>query len=553
MHKLFGTYSKKFQCAILPFTSYVCANIVNEYYDGCKILTNPPELKSEILKLARPAIVLSPKMYPAIPKVKIQEYANMLRAHNSDLIELVDQRNCKDRSRLWKHQIDAFYSLASMKHAVLDMGMGTGKTFLASYMAYSGPHQIGLILAPKDIIEVDAVWQGNHEKHFKTKIHFVTKGKKSIKEFVNYAGQQLAIAKIKNMPCCFIVNYEAACQRELPEFLLAQRFDYTIFDEVHRIKGNGPTSKFAAKLFGCSDRIIALSGTLLPHSPLDAFGTFRAIDPSVFGSNISVFKSKYAVMGGPDKKFVVGFQDTEDMHRRIAALSFRVDSSVLDLPEAVEIMKKFDLSKETRKIYDAMEEEMCIEIENDSLTAANAMVKVLKLQQIACGSVRDADKRIVRVGRDKMDALLSFLEDVDQKEPMIIFCRFNADIDFIKDEIAASGRTVGVITRQQNDLTDWKNGKFDVLVAQIQKFKEGADGTRACLAVYYSIGHRVSDLDQSKKRIHRPGQQRKCRYVYLVGNNTYEENIYTKIDRNRDIVTCVLDRIKRGSKNSMKD
>lgn len=546
MHKLFGAFSKKLQCVVLPYTSTVCAHIVNEYYAGCKILTNPPELKSEILCLARPAIALFPAKYPAIPPAKVAAYSQTVIAESSELMDVVHENYCKPSSRLWKHQISTFLHLSKMRHSVLDMGMGTGKTFLGMCMAYSGSHEIGLIVAPKDIIEVDNVWQGNHAKHFKTEINFVTKGRRSIKEFVNYAGQQLAISKIKKIPCCFIINYEAACQRELPDFLLSQRFGYTIFDEVHRIKGNGPTSKFAAKLFGCSERIIALSGTLLPHSPLDAFGTFRAIDPSTFGSNLSIFKATYAVMGGPDKKFVVGFQNTPDMHERIASLSYRVDSSVLDLPEAVEIEKLFELSKETRKLYDAMEEEMCIEVEQGLLTAANAMVKVLKLQQIACGSIRDADKNIVRVGRDKVDALLEFLADVDMKEPMIIFCRFNADIDFIKDEIAASGRSVGVITRKQNDLIDWKDGKFDVLVAQIQKFKEGADGTRACLAIYYSIGHRVSDLDQSKKRIHRPGQKRKCRYVYLVGKNTYEENIYTKIDRNRDIVTSVLDRVKCG-------
>ena len=47
-----------------------------------------------------------------------------------------------------------------------------------------------------------------------------------------------------------------------------------------------------------ASRVIGGTGTLLPHSPLDAFAIYRAVDPGVFGTHYIPFRSRYAVLGG---------------------------------------------------------------------------------------------------------------------------------------------------------------------------------------------------------------------------------------------------------------
>ena len=66
-------------------------------------------------------------------------------------------------------------------------------------------------------------------------------------------------------------------------------------DESHRLKSpSGKISRFASQLSDRSRRRLALSGTPMPHSPLDIYAQYRALDKSVFGVHHQQFKNRYA-------------------------------------------------------------------------------------------------------------------------------------------------------------------------------------------------------------------------------------------------------------------
>ena len=62
-------------------------------------------------------------------------------------------------------------------------------------------------------------------------------------------------------------------------------------------------SVFARQLRSFTDKVILASGTILSHSPLDAFGQFRAAAPWVFGSSYVAFRNKYAVLGDSNRDY----------------------------------------------------------------------------------------------------------------------------------------------------------------------------------------------------------------------------------------------------------
>lgn len=466
---------------------------------------------------------------------------------NSALLQDTENRILVEGRRLWAHQREAFAKLSGLTGCIFDMGMGTGKGLSSITTILSGKHDLVMVVCPKSVVPV---WPAEFKKHCRLDVMTYTGPKQksaSVAKWAECLQKEMDLACALKKPLVFVVNYEKIWQSALADLLLRTKFDVIVYDEAHRLKGqNGTASKFAAKLQRNADRIIGCTGTLLPHSPMDAFGICRAIDPALFGAHFIAFKSRYAIMGGFEGKQVVGYQNEQELHDKLAMISYRIRTEdAVDLPPAQHIVRTFELGPKTRKVYDKMHNEMCVEIEGHDLTAANAMVKVLRLQQITSGIMPDSEGELVRLGTEKRDLFADMLEDIPTDEPVVVFCRFTADILAVREAAAAQNRAVYELSGKENELATWQAEKRGVLAVQIRAGKEGVDFTIASIAFYYSIGHSLGDYDQSLRRNHRPGQTRPVVYYHLVAKDTVDEEVYASLDKKRDVVEYILETLKR--------
>ena len=80
----------------------------------------------------------------------------------------------------------------------------------------------------------------------------------------------------------------------------------------------------------------------------------------------------------------------------------------------------------------------------------------------------------------------------------------------------------------------------DVVIAQIQAGGLGIDLSLASTAIYYSSTLSLGEYEQSKARLHRPGQKNKVTYIHLVTENTIDEGIYCAFDLRRDVIEAIL-------------
>lgn len=339
-------------------------------------------------------------------------------------------------------------------------------------------------------------------------------------------------------PGFVITNYEAVWREPYAELLRTADIDLVVPDEIHRIKDpGGRASKFFGDLGKKVKWKIGLTGTPMPHSPLDAYAQYRHLDPGVFGTSNSLFKNTYAVKGGFEMKQVVGYQNIEDLNARFYRIAYRVKlRDVLpDLPEHDSVYRYFDLAPEEREIYRQMEEEFCVLLEDGAVTADNALVKLLRLQQITSGHL---DGRWV--GNSKLAELGEVLDDIDPREPIVIFCRFTPDIQAVKKLCIKTGRTVSELSGHADEQASWKRGETDVIVCQIQSGALGVDFTRACYTIYYSLGFSLGDYDQSQKRIEGSNQTRAGAYIHLVANKSVDKKVIRSLRNHKNIVEDVL-------------
>lgn len=327
------------------------------------------------------------------------------------------------------------------------------------------------------------------------------------------------------------------------------------------IKGpQAVSSKHMAKVCRGARNRLQLSGTPMPHTPLDIFAQYRALDPSVFGQAFTPFKQRYARWGGYQDHQYLGMdiEHEDEFWSKAYNLAFRVlAADVLDVPEVMpDTHIEVALTGPQAKTYDDMEADAFAEfpglsrsqivegLVNGTLSAPNAMVKNLRLCQITGGSLKDeVTDRVLEVGSAKADALAEWMEDFPDgqgigfdgnpqpAEPLVVFCRFRHDLDVVQRTAEAQGRRYGEISGRRNDLTaDAEYPEHvDVVGVQIRSGGAGIDLTRACHALYYSVGYSLGDYQQSLFRLHRPGQMRPVRFYYLTAVDTVDGDIWNAL------------------------
>src|SRR5699024_9296624 len=162
--------------------------------------------------------------------------------------------------------------------------------------------------------------------------------------------------------------------------------DLIVVDESHKIKSSsGNASRLLARVSPSVKRRIILTGTVMPHSPLDVFGQWRFLDPYAFGhrqpdgswrqATFGGFKNRFATLGGWMGKEVVGYRNLDEMQTIMskAAVVARKDEA-LDLPETLDVTVPVHLTAKETKAYADMKEQLAAQIAKGVSVSATSML-----------------------------------------------------------------------------------------------------------------------------------------------------------------------------------
>ena len=341
---------------------------------------------------------------------------------------------------LWNHQREAVAFASERTATMFHMGLGTGKSRCAIEVAKEMGARRVLVLCPLSVCDAWREQFGRFGEEFVPIILDKGSVAKKTKRVKDESVRAAALGK----PSVVVVNYESARNQPLAGQLLDARFDLLILDESHRIKSpSGTTSRWVSRLAQTCRRRLALTGTPMPHSPLDAYAQFRSLDPQVFGWSFVKFRRQYAVMGGFGGKQVTGYQNLDRLREKMSGLTFQASRDVLDLPEAIHEQRIVDLPPKARRAYADMDSAFCASVRDGEITAANALVKLLRLQQLTSGRVTvdgEEESRLVQVHDAKEKALADLLTDLPQDEPVVVFGRFRSDLASVHGAAQATGR-----------------------------------------------------------------------------------------------------------------
>lgn len=452
----------------------------------------------------------------------------------------------------WPNQQEALDFVLAHNAAMLDMDMGTGKTRVALDACFTRPDARKiLIVCPKAVVPV---WRTNLKKFYPAggwQVFDPQAGtiKKKATGMIQFLGEN---GNGQRDRLFVVVNYDIVWRTEMGAQILRGGFDTVILDESHRAKSAGSkVSKYLAMLGKRVKYRLCLSGTPMANSPLDVYGQFRFLDNSIFGTNHSRFLQQYAILGGPEGRFIVGLKNQEELSRLFRSITYSCKmSDVADrikLPPALPDERvTVDLPRADYKTMKGLNKELFAECSGGVVAPQNVLVKILRLQQICNGfcMVQDGpldEKRKCELNETKALALKELLSDIDLSQ-VVVFCKFQHDLGQVRRVAKSLNADYFELSGATNEVEKWRTGN-GVLAVQIQAGAEGIDLTKATHAIYFTLPHSLALYQQSRARLYRPGQARPVHFVHLIAKDTIDEAMYRSLQAKQDII----DSIKSGT------
>jgi len=505
-----------------------------------------PETLGQLMA-AFPGLTVEQEVRLAIAEIAEREaLAAQIKAEGWQDAEPIEPMPIKTRP--FKHQIAAFNMALNLPAAGILMEQGCGKTITAIAIAgrrfQRGEVNRCLVVAPASVVPVWPLEFSLHADFAHEVLALEGPVAKREQALLNWQPdpEKLQVA---------VINYEATWRME--EALANWNPDMIICDESQRIKTPGAKQSKAMHRLGKRAKYkLILTGTPVTQGPLDFFSQYRFLDPNIFGNSYYAFRARYAIMGGFEKKQVVGYKNLPELIKKTHSIAFRVmKEEALDLPPFTDQVLYCELEQKAMSIYTQLKKESVAELSEEKiLTATNVLSRLLRLSQLTGGYLGDGEGGIEHVSKAKMNLLSEAIDDlvISAGKKVIIFARFlpeiaairkllekkQVDYEWIAGEVKMEERGEAV-RRFQED----KNCK--VFVAQIQTAGLGITLTAADTAIFYSLDYSFANYDQARARLHRIGQRNAVTYIHLVAKGTVDEKVLEALKNKRDVATEVVD------------
>lgn len=369
--------------------------------------------------------------------------------------------------------------------------------------------RVNLVICQKSKIDD---WYLHFEEYYNCNVwDLTTKG--DLQDFLDYINTL--------RPHVGIINYDLIFRR--PE-LLKIKFDTIMLDESSMIQ-NETAKRTKAILKLKTDNVILLSGTPTGGKYEKLYSQLKLL-----GWNISktqywseFIETRSIDVGGFNIKVVTGYKNVGRLKRKMRSYgcNFLKTDEVFDLPAQTFTDIKTNTSKEYRKfkkdkIVDFSDDGRAVQMVGDT-----TLTQMLYERQL-CGSYN----------AEKLAAFADILDSTNDR--LIVFYNFNAELDGLKTICEKRQRPFSVVCGAVKDLEDYKNENDSVTLIQYQAGAMGLNLQKANKIIYFTPPLSSELYEQSKKRIHRIGQERPCFYYRLICKNSIETEIYKTLEMRRD-------------------
>ena len=274
-----------------------------------------------------------------------------------------------------------------------------------------------------------------------------------------------------------------------------------------------------------------LTGTPSPNGLEDLFGQIYLLDLGrSLGKYITHYRMQFFERSGFNlydwKPRHGAFQEVVE---KIKPLVIQLSAEdYLQMPDLVYRNVTVSLPSAAMKQYREVEDLFITRMEQADVVAANAAVAGVKCRQMANGAVYDADKNVIPIHEEKLDALEDTLEELNGA-PTLVLYEFDHDRQRLLSRLGdVPVLGAGMSPRQLESTIDSFNaGRIRCLLGHPASMAHGLNLQGSCHhIIWFGITWNLEFYDQAIARVYRQGQRADKVFVYhIVAKDTLDERV----------------------------
>lgn len=413
---------------------------------------------------------------------------------------------------LYGFQKEVLEQSKDMNRVAYFYDMGLGKTYIGAEKMYQLSSCANLVVCQKSKVNdwvqhIISVYASNNKA-----VVFDLTAKHGIEMFLQYVEGGVPLMVVG------VINYDLLFRRQE----LAKLKDFTLLlDESSLIQNDtSKRSRFILRRLKPKN-VILLSGT-------PTGGKYETLWSQLYLLGWDISKGEYwnryvdfyidTSMGFP-LKIIRGYKNVEELKRRMRehGCFFKKTEDVFELPSQNFVKIEVPSTREYRKFR----KDNFVEIDGGFMMGDCALTQLLT-ERYLCGAYNNG----------KIEALKTILESTDDR--VIIFYNFVKELEILQGVCDKLNKPISLVNGECKRLTAYEDKSNSVTLIQYQAGAMGLNLQKANKIVYFTPPLSSELYEQSKKRIHRIGQEKPCFYYNLTCRDSVEEKIYATLALRKD-------------------
>ena len=415
------------------------------------------------------------------------------------------------------HQQKALDQTESFNRCAYYLDMGLGKTFVGAEKMYLLNNDVNLVVCQKSKIDD---WVDHFEKYYPDYEVFNLTKKTQVVRFRELIDTSTIYDYKKQI--VGVINYDLVYRRPY----ITHIKDFTLMLDESSLIQNETTrrAKFILRLQ--PESVVLLSGTPTSGKYEKLWSQCKLLGWDIKKKAFwaSYVDTEWVEQGQFKREVVTGYKHVDHLKKKLSqhGAVFMKTQEVIELPEQIEQKIYVKPTKEYRHF---MKNGYLVLDDGTELVGDNSLTKILYARQL-CGMYH----------QEKMDAFRDLLESTEDR--VIVFYNFNEELTRLRKICEALDREVSFVNGSGRSMYAYECVENSVTFIQYQAGAMGGNFQKANKIIYYTLplGKGSCDLwEQSKKRIHRIGQDKSCIYYYLLVKGSFEEKNFAALRKGKEL------------------
>ena len=352
------------------------------------------------------------------------------------------------------------------------------------------------------------------------------------------------LAALKSPAHLYLIN------RENVDWLITKSgipfdFDMVVIDELSSFKSHAAKRfKSLLKVRPTVKRMVGLTGTPSSNGLMDLWAEFRILDMGQrLGRYITHYRNNFFVPDKRNQQMIFSYKPragAEDaIYRLISDITISMKSAdFLKMPECIINEVPVALSEKEWSVYQALKEDMVVDLKDEEIDAVNAAVLSGKLLQMANGAVYNEEKDIIHIHDRKLDALEDLIEGANGK-PVLVAYWYNHDLQRIKERFSV--REI----KTSQDIKDWNNSDIPVAVIHPASAGHGLNiQFGGSTIIWFGLTWSLELYQQTNARLWRQGQKSTVVIHHIIAKDTIDEDVMKALRKKEKIQSALIDSVK---------